>query len=88
MKSNDVGSTLAEVAGVLGSWTTRKLMSKNSFFVACPSFEVVHKLLTLEQIHGEGLSLFVDHRDHTHEGNPNSLKFKVSASLLDLPLMC
>lgn len=57
IKPDDIVSTLVEVIVVPGSWTTRKLLSDNTFFVVCLSFEVVHNLLTLNQIHGEGFFL-------------------------------
>lgn len=54
IKPNDIASTLAETTLVPSSWTTRKLLSENTFFVAYHSFEVVHNLLSLGQIHDEG----------------------------------
>lgn len=61
IKLDDIASILAKVAAIPSFWTTRKLLLENTFFVACPSFEMVHNLLTLYQIHGNGFSLFIDH---------------------------
>lgn len=37
IKVDNVASTLADVAGVPGSWISRKLLVESVFFVSCPS---------------------------------------------------
>lgn len=61
IKPDNFAFKLAEVVIILGSWTTKKLMLDNTFFVAYLSFKVIHNLLSLGQINGESFSLLVDH---------------------------
>lgn len=82
VKLDDIASTLAEVVVVSGSWTIRRLLSENIFFVTCPSFKVVYNLLSLGQIHD--FSLIIDYWDHIHSG---TTQHKVAASLFNLPLV-
>ncbi|KAG1342246.1 hypothetical protein COCNU_05G004750 [Cocos nucifera] len=89
VKEDDVQAILTRKANVEGSWITRKLAEPNSSFVACPSTrDVVHQLMTGSRIRGNDFSLQVNHWDTFKGGASNQLNFKVSASLLNLPLAC
>lgn len=85
--SDNVASTLTDVTSIQVSWTTKRLSLENTFFIVCPSFIVIHNLLILGQIYGEDFSLFIDHWDQIHGGMSHNLKYKMSASLIDLPLV-
>ena len=44
-------------ANTTGAWTTRKLADPNTFFVAYPSKDIVHQLMTGGRAKGNGFSL-------------------------------
>lgn len=88
IKEDDVQEAIARKTNTTGTWITRKLMDHNTFFVVGPSREIVHQLMTGGRIRGNGFSLQINHWDQHRGGIPHRLKFKVSASLLNLPLTC
>ncbi|KAG1330807.1 hypothetical protein COCNU_02G007750 [Cocos nucifera] len=63
IKEDNVHEAMARKANIPGNWTTRRLEDPNSFFVACPSHKVVHRLMTGGRIKGNGFSLQVNHWD-------------------------
>ena len=88
VKADDVQNLLRRIASVPGTWTTRQLNNMNTFFVACPSREVVHHLMTGGRIKGNGFYLQVNHWNLLNGSIPHYGKLKVSASLFNLPLTC
>lgn len=89
IKVDNVAVTLSCKARVVGSWSTKKLPHENTFFVACLPNEVVQILVSLDHIRGEGFALVVNYfRDQSIDATLNKLRFKVCASLLNLPLIC
>ena len=49
---------------------------------------MVHHLISLGHIRGDGFSLVVNYWDQNKGSNPHKLCFKVYTSLIDLPLVC
>lgn len=88
IKEDDVQDIMAHKSNVMGTWKTRKLMDPNTFFVAGPSRKAVHHLMTLGRLKGNGFQVQISHWDQFKGGLPHNLKHKISASLLNLPLIC
>ncbi|KAG1327244.1 putative isoflavone reductase [Cocos nucifera] len=56
VKEDDVTVTLSRKACIVGSWKMKKLSKSNTFFIVCPSNEVVQALVALGHIMGEDLA--------------------------------
>lgn len=88
VKVDDVAATLAHKARAIRSWTTKRLPHDNTFFVSYPSNDIIQRLIVLGHLRGDGFTLLVNHWDKIRSCNPNKLKFKVSADLIKLSLIC
>lgn len=87
IKVDDVATAVAKSAKKIGSWTTRQL-SQREFLVSCPDQETLQALMASGHIRGDGFSLLVNRWNKFKGGIPHQLKYKVYATLKDLPLFC
>ena len=87
IKSDDVSYTLAHKAHRVGSWTTHQL-SPREFFVSCPDNQTIQNLTAEGHIRGDGFSLITNYWNQFRGGILHDLKFKVYATLKNLPLFC
>lgn len=87
IKVDDAATTLAHKARRMGSWMTCQL-SPNKFFVSCFDFQTVQSLMAEGHIQGDGFSLLVNRWNQQRGATHHRLRYKVYATLKDLPLIC
>ena len=87
IKVEDVSTTLAHKAKKTGSWSARKLPA-TKFFVSCPNCQTVQSLMANGHIRGDGFTAIVNHWNQVFGGVHHNLRFKVYATIQNLPLVC
>ncbi|KAG1334217.1 hypothetical protein COCNU_03G003360 [Cocos nucifera] len=87
VKADDVGGILEQRGWKLGSWSTRQVAPRK-FFVSCLDKETIMALMAEGHIRGDDFTVIVNHWNHFRGGVRHKLRYKVYATLKDLPLFC
>lgn len=57
VKEDDVQDLMTRKVNAMGTWKIRRLAGPNTFFMACPSREVIHHLMAQGQLKGNGFQI-------------------------------
>ncbi|KAG1330349.1 hypothetical protein COCNU_02G003170 [Cocos nucifera] len=87
VKADDVAGILEQGAWKSGSWFTRQVAPRR-FFVSCPDKKIVVALMAKRYIRGDGFTVIINHWNQFSGGVRHKLRYKVYATLKDLPLFC